>query len=176
MISASSQGRLLFTRAIASCSSFTTCPAVSPGLRRRSTSISHRSGTTYGRVPPCMVPTVRLGGPQTGCERLLRSLPVASSSSAMRAPAGTPARPSGGPAAGGAVAARAEGSSGRPAAPPPGGSPVVPAGFHLLHGNVGACVAAPAGERCGRGLLVVFLRGDPQEPLEDAPRFHEPRQ
>src|SRR6266568_1781041 len=79
--------------AMAASSSSTTCSAVSPGLRRRSTSISQRSGTTYGRVPPRIVPTVRLGGPNRAWGWRASSASIDSSSSAIRAAAVIALRP-----------------------------------------------------------------------------------
>ena len=40
--------------------------ASSPGIRRRSTSISHQSGTTLTLCPPSIRPTDKLGGPRIG--------------------------------------------------------------------------------------------------------------
>ena len=59
-----------------------TAPASSPGITRRSISISHQSGTTLTLWPPSIRPTERLGGPRIGSgvdrgERRRRSRPRA---------------------------------------------------------------------------------------------------
>ena len=43
--------------------------ASSPGIKRRSTSTSHQSGTTFTLSPPSIRPTDKLGEPKTSCGR-----------------------------------------------------------------------------------------------------------